>query len=113
MRCLSFVILLLLSSSALADDAEKLLGNWKLVSFLPKTFKQNSAIIRMASTRMGTLDLLQAASSHLFRQRTVRRRKRLKNRLPPIAPSLLTRESGGWKATNSSQKWTLLGTPDG
>jgi Lipocalin-like domain len=29
----AFVILLLLSSSALADDREKLLGNWKLVSF--------------------------------------------------------------------------------
>jgi hypothetical protein len=33
MRCISLVILLLLSSSALADDAEKLLGNWRLVSF--------------------------------------------------------------------------------
>ena len=33
MRAVSFVILLLLSSSALADDREKLLGNWKLVSF--------------------------------------------------------------------------------
>ena len=29
----AFVILLLLSSSALADDREKLLGSWKLVSF--------------------------------------------------------------------------------
>jgi hypothetical protein len=33
MRALSFVILLLVSSSALADDREKLLGTWKLVSF--------------------------------------------------------------------------------
>ena len=33
MRCISLVILLLLSSSALADDAEKLLGNWRLVHF--------------------------------------------------------------------------------
>jgi hypothetical protein len=33
MRAVSFVILLFLSSSALADDREKLLGNWKLVSF--------------------------------------------------------------------------------
>jgi Lipocalin-like domain len=33
MRCISLVILLLLSSSALADDADKLLGNWRLVSF--------------------------------------------------------------------------------
>jgi hypothetical protein len=33
MRCISLVILLLLSSSALAHDAEKLLGNWRLVSF--------------------------------------------------------------------------------
>jgi len=33
MRVVSFVILLFFSSSAFADDAEKLLGNWKLVSF--------------------------------------------------------------------------------
>jgi hypothetical protein len=33
MRCISFVMLLLVSSSALADDAEKVLGNWRLVSF--------------------------------------------------------------------------------
>jgi hypothetical protein len=34
MRLLSFFIVLLFSSSALADDAEKaVLGNWKLVSF--------------------------------------------------------------------------------
>jgi Lipocalin-like domain len=33
MRCMSLVIVLLLSSSALADDAEKLLGNWRLISF--------------------------------------------------------------------------------
>ena len=33
MRAVSFVILLFVSSSALADDREKLLGNWKLVSF--------------------------------------------------------------------------------
>ena len=33
MRGVSFVILLFVSSSALADDREKLLGNWKLVSF--------------------------------------------------------------------------------
>ena len=33
MRVVSLVILLLFSSSAFADDAEKLLGNWKLVSF--------------------------------------------------------------------------------
>ena len=33
MRGVSFVILLFLSSPALADDREKLLGNWKLVSF--------------------------------------------------------------------------------
>jgi hypothetical protein len=33
MRAVSLVILLFLSSSALADDREKLLGNWKLVSF--------------------------------------------------------------------------------
>jgi Lipocalin-like domain len=32
MRALSFVILLFLSSSALADDREKLLGNWKVIS---------------------------------------------------------------------------------
>jgi hypothetical protein len=33
MRAVSFLILLFVSSSALADDREKLLGNWKLVSF--------------------------------------------------------------------------------
>jgi hypothetical protein len=39
MRAVSFVILLLLSSSALADDREKLLGNWKLVSFFTDDVK--------------------------------------------------------------------------
>jgi hypothetical protein len=33
MRAVLFVILSLLSSSALADDGEKLLGNWKIISF--------------------------------------------------------------------------------
>ena len=46
MRAVSFVILLLLSSSALADDREKLLGNWKLVSFFTEDIqtKQRSNV---------------------------------------------------------------------
>jgi hypothetical protein len=39
MRCMSFVIILLLSSSALADDAEKILGNWRLISFFTEDVK--------------------------------------------------------------------------
>jgi hypothetical protein len=33
MRVVLFILCSLVSSSALADDMEKLLGNWKLVSF--------------------------------------------------------------------------------
>ena len=46
MRAVSFVILLFLSSSALADDREKLLGNWKLVSFFTEDVqtKQRSSV---------------------------------------------------------------------
>jgi hypothetical protein len=33
MRALLFLLCSLVSSSALADDSEKLLGNWKLISF--------------------------------------------------------------------------------
>jgi Lipocalin-like domain len=47
MRAVSFVILLFLSSSALADDGEKLLGNWKLVSLFTEDVqtKQRNTIL--------------------------------------------------------------------
>jgi hypothetical protein len=46
MRTPSFVVLLFLSSSALADDREKLLGNWKLISFFTENVqtKQRSNV---------------------------------------------------------------------
>src|SRR5262249_56030525 len=44
MRCMSLVVILLLSSPARADDAEKILGNWRLVSFFSEDIqtKQHS-----------------------------------------------------------------------
>ena len=44
MRAVSFIILLLLGSSAWADDAEKLLGNWKLVSFFTEDMQTKQRI---------------------------------------------------------------------
>jgi len=44
MRCMSLVVILLLSSTVRADDAEKILGNWRLVSFFSEDIqtKQHS-----------------------------------------------------------------------
>jgi len=44
MRCMSLVVILLLSSPAWADDAEKILGDWRLVSFFSEEIqtKQHS-----------------------------------------------------------------------
>jgi hypothetical protein len=63
MRAVSFALLLFLSSSALADDGEKLLGNWKLVSLFTEDVQTKQRSNVLGEHPRASLDLLPSASS--------------------------------------------------
>jgi hypothetical protein len=65
MRVLSLIVLLL-TSSAWADDAEKLLGNWKLVSFFTEDVQTKQRVNTYGENPMGAIGFTLAGRYFAF-----------------------------------------------
>ena len=113
MRCMSLVVILLLSSPARADDTEKIFGNWRLVSFFSEDIQTKEHSNPYGEHPNGFIGFTPGRFFAFVTAEAVARHKLRKNRRPPFAPSLRIRENGGWTVRSSLPKWTQPGTPDG
>jgi hypothetical protein len=112
MRCITLVILLLLSSSALADDAEKLLGNWRLVSFFTEDIQTKQRTNSYGEHPNGFIGFT-PGRFYAFVTAESRDAPQTPEEQAASYRSIIAYISGGSKERNSLQKLTLPGTPDG
>jgi len=113
MRCISLVILLLLSSSALADDADKLLGNWRLVSFFTEDIQTKQRTNSYGEHPNGFIGFTPGRFYEFVTAESRNAPQTPEEQAASYRTIIGIRESGGWTERNSSQKLTSPGTPDG
>jgi Lipocalin-like domain len=105
MRAVSFVLLLFLSSSALADDQQKLLGNWKLVSLFMEEVQTKQRSNVLGEHPSGFIGFTPERFFAVL-MADARLRERQKNKPAPTGRWLPILGNGGWRARSSSRKST-------
>jgi hypothetical protein len=113
MRAVSFVILLFLSSSALADDREKLLGNWKLVSFFTEDVQTKQRSNVFGEHPNGFIGFTPERFFAFAMAEGRKAPQTPEEQAAAYRTVVAYTRNGGWKARSLLRKSMSPGTPDG